>query len=118
MLTLIGMIYEKYGSHPLSSAPYVQKQHELLSKNKIEWDGFVKTKLWIVYLAALEAGENTAKRRWFVMELVTSAADEGNETYPELEERVKKVLWVPGLFEGKVEALRRDIERASGVEEC
>lgn len=113
MLMIIGMIYEAYGAHPLSSATYVEKQHRLVSKNKIDWDGFVKTKIWIAYLAALEAGENTAKRRWFVMELVTTAADDGNETYLQLEERVRSVMWIPELFEGKMEALRKDIERTS-----
>lgn len=113
MLTTIGMIYEAYGAHPLSSAPYVQQQHELLSKNTIDWEGFVRTKLWIVYLAALEAGEDTAKRRWFVMELVTSAADEGNHEYLELEERIRGIMWIPALFDGKKEPLRRDIERTT-----
>ncbi|KAK4508219.1 hypothetical protein PRZ48_001957 [Zasmidium cellare] len=113
MLTVIGRIYEMYGAHPLNASTYVRKQHELLSKNQIDWDGFMRTKLWIVYLAALEAGENTAKRRWFVMELVTSAADEGNHDYDELMERIKGVLWIPQLFEDKTEPLQRDIERTS-----
>ncbi|KAF2172118.1 hypothetical protein M409DRAFT_17358 [Zasmidium cellare ATCC 36951] len=113
MLTVIGRIYETYGAHPLNSSTYVRKQHELLSKNKIDWEGFMRTKLWIVYVAALEAGEDTAKRRWFVMELVTSAADEGNHDYVELEERIRGVMWIPELFEARKESLKRDIERTS-----
>ena len=71
--------------------------------------------MWIVWLAALEAAEESPKRKWFVMELVTSAGDLGIHTYEALEERIRGLIWVEELFKEKVGGLRRDIERAAGL---
>ena len=110
MLLYLAPIWRYYGVHPTYNQTAPQKLHQLMSTrlNRGDWgDKLQNLRLWVLGMGSIESGVMGYEkaRQYFV-----NAAAEGAVTSESWIADIKHILWVPGLFDEQLAALRQNME--------
>ncbi|KAI7975480.1 hypothetical protein EIK77_000175 [Talaromyces pinophilus] len=104
-------VWRFFGVSPVVSEVLVNNARSILDKNKdIDWGDYLwPLKLWVLYVAGVEAVSNPVNRAWFAASISHIIIEKQLKNWDRAMEVVKIFLWFECLFKGYDEDLKRQV---------